>query len=170
MDVGAMGVVIPNVASAQDVQRAVRGVKYPPQGERGLAGVRSADFGLASPLGEYVQRANLETMVLGLVESHDAVIHVEEILAVEGLDGIFIGTTDLSKSLGVPGQTKHPVVLEAIEKVLAAGKKVGKPVGGPVGGGETPRQCIEKGYRIVSTAIGSLIVAAGKQFLENARG
>jgi 2-keto-3-deoxy-L-rhamnonate aldolase RhmA len=170
MDVGAMGIMIPNVVSPEDVKKAVRAVKYPPQGERGLAGVRSADFGLTSHLGEYVKAANLETMVLGLVESHEAVTHVEEILEAEGLDGIFIGTTDLSKSLGVAGQTNHPLVLEAIEKVLATGKKIGKPVGGAVGRSETPKQYIEKGYRIVSTVLSSLIVVAGKQFLENARG
>jgi 4-hydroxy-2-oxoheptanedioate aldolase len=169
MDVGAMGVMIPNVFSKVDVQKAVEATKYPPQGKRGLAPVRSADFGLTAPLGEYVKTSNLETMVLGLVESQEALLHVEEILETEGLDAIFIGTTDLSKSLGVPGQTNHPLILEAMEKVLAAGEKIGKPVGTAVGQGKSPKQYIGKGYRIVSTTLNSLIIEAGKQFMENAR-
>lgn len=169
MDVGTMGVMIPDVASAEDVQKAVKAVKYPPEGERGLAGVRVADFGLTGPLDKYVRAANLETMVLGLVESREGVMNIEEILGAEGLDGIFIGTNDLSKSLGVPGQTNHPLVLEAVEKVLSAGKRIGKPIGTPVRGGETPKQYVEKGFRIVSTIVSSLVISAGRQFLENAR-
>lgn len=169
MDVGAMGVMIPGLASANDVQKAVGAVKYPPQGERGLAGIRAADYGVTAPLGEYVTIANRETMVLGLIESRQGVDNIEEILAVEGLDGVAIGTNDLSKSLGVPGQGNHPLVIEAVVKILEAGKKIGKPVGAGVRGDEDPKQYMEKGYRIVSTVLNSLILAAAKRFLENAR-
>jgi 4-hydroxy-2-oxoheptanedioate aldolase len=170
MDVGAMGIIIPDMISAEEAQRAVSAVKYPPKGKRGLAGVRVADFGLRGPLGEYVKIANSETMILGMVESREGVERIEEILEIGGLDGVILGTNDLSKSLGVPGETSHPLVLEAVEKVLSAGKKTGKPVGGPVRGGETPKQYIEKGFRLVLTSMHNLIVAAGRQFLENARG
>ena len=170
MDVGAMGVMIPGIASEEEAQRAVRAVKYPPLGERGLAGVRVADFGLSGPLGEYVKTANSETMILGLVESREGVENIEKILGVEGIDGVFIGTNDLSKSLGVAGQTTHPLVLAAIDRILAAGNKTGKPVGGAVRPGETPKQYIQKGFRLVSTIVASLVTTAGKQFLESARG
>jgi 4-hydroxy-2-oxoheptanedioate aldolase len=169
MDVGAMGVMIPGAASADDVQKAVRAVKYPPEGERGLAGIRAADYGVTAPLGEYVKVANQETMVLGLIESREGVENVEEILAVQGLDGVAIGTNDLSKSLGVPGQGNHPLVVEAVNRILAAGKKMGKPVGAGVRGGETPKQYIEQGYRIVSTILNSLVLTSAKEFLDNAR-
>ncbi len=170
MDVGAMGVMIPGLASAEDIQKAVRAVKYPPHGERGLAGIRAADYGVTAPLGEYVKVANRETMILGLIESRRGVENLEEILAAEALDGVVIGTNDLSKSLGVPGQTNHPLVVEAVEKILAAGKKTGKPVGAGIHGDESPKPYVEKGYRIVSTNLNDLVLAAARRFLRNARG
>ncbi len=90
-------------------------------------------------------------------------------VVVAGFDGVIIGTTDLSKSLGFPGQTNHPQVLEALEKVLAVGKKTGKVIGGVVRAGETPKQYIDKGFRIVLTGATSLLAAASKQFLASAR-
>lgn len=167
MDVGTIGVVIPDLTSAADAARAVRAAKYPPEGERGLAGVRVADFGLREPLGTYVKKANAETMVLGCVESRGGVEKIEEILQTEGLDGVFIGANDLSKSLGVAGQTSHPLVLEAAGKVLAAGRKTGKAVGSALRSGETPKQYVEQGYRLLSTTVSALLAVGGKQFFAN---
>ena len=165
LDAGAMGIVIPGVETVEDARRAVLGAKYPPEGVRGLAGVRGADFGLSGPLGDYVKAANREILVLADVESREGVENIEGILGVEGIDGIAIGSNDLSQSLDVPGQTNHPLVVEAIDKILAAGKRAGKPICGAVRGGETPRQYIEKGYQIFVTSVYGLLIAAGKQFL-----
>ena len=170
LDAGAMGIIIPGVETVEDARKAVLGAKYPPEGVRGLAGVRGADFGLRGSLGDYVKIANQETMVLADVESRKGVENIEGILETEGIDGVAIGSNDLSQSLGVPGQTNHPLVVEAIDKILAAGKKIGKPIGGAVRGGETPQQYIAKGYRMVITGVYSLIIGAGKQFLANTRG
>jgi 4-hydroxy-2-oxoheptanedioate aldolase len=170
LDVGAMGIIIPGVETAEEAQKAVSAAKYPPQGVRGLAGVRGADFGLSGPLGDYVKIANRETMVLAVVETRKGVENIEGILETEGIDGVSIGNNDLSQSLGVPGQTNHPLVLEAIDKILAVAKKKGKPIGGVVRGGETPKQYIEKGYQMLLTSVYGLITGAGKQFLANARG
>ena len=170
LDVGAMGILIPGVETAEEAQRAVNAAKYPPQGARGLAGVRGADFGLSGPLGDYVKVANRETMVLAVVETRKGVDNIEGILETEGIDGVSIGNNDLSQSLGVPGQTNHPLVLEAIDKILAVAKKKGKPIGGLIRGGETPQQYIEKGYRMLLTSVYSLLIGAGRQFLSNARG
>jgi 4-hydroxy-2-oxoheptanedioate aldolase len=170
LDVGAMGIIIPGVETIEDAQKAVRGAKYPPEGVRGLAGVRGADFGLSGPLGDYVKIANRETMVIADVESREGVENIEGILGTEGIDGAAIGSNDLSQSFGLPGQTNHPVVVEAIDKILAAGKKKGKPIGGVVRGGETPKQYIEKGYQMLLTSVYGLLIGAGKQFLGNARG
>ena len=170
LDIGAMGIIIPGLETVEDVEIAVSGAKYPPEGMRGLAGVRSADFGLSGPLGDYVKIANRETMVLGVVESRKGVENIEGILDTEGIDGVSIGSNDLSQSLGVPGQTGHPLVVEAIDKILAAGRKKGKPIGGLIRGGETPKQYIEKGYQMLLTSVYGLITGAGKQFLVNARG
>jgi 4-hydroxy-2-oxoheptanedioate aldolase len=170
MDMGAMGVMVPNIGSVDDAEKAVRAVKYPPLGERGLAGVRAADYGLTAPLGEYVKVANAETIVMGLIESKDGVEHIDEILAVEGLDGINIGPNDLSKSLGVPGQTNHPLVVEATAKVLAAGKRAGRVVGAGVRPGENMKKYIDEGYGTLSIVLNALIATAAKDFLSQARG
>jgi 4-hydroxy-2-oxoheptanedioate aldolase len=170
LDVGAMGIIIGEMDNAEIAREAVKAVKYPPEGERGLSTVRAGDFGFRESLGEYSERANREIMVIGMVESRDAVENIDDILGTKGLDSVIVGTTDLSKSLGVPGQRNHPLVLEAVDKVLAAGKKLGRFIGHPVRVGEVPQQYIEKGFRLLSLNLHALVINAGKQFLENARG
>jgi 4-hydroxy-2-oxoheptanedioate aldolase len=170
LDVGCMGIIIPGVETVEDAEKAVRGAKYAPEGVRGLAGVRGADFGLSGPLGNYVKTANQETMVIADVESREGVENIEGIVKTEGIDGIAIGSNDLSQSFGLAGQTNHPVVVEAIDKILAAGKKYGKPIGGVVRGGETPKQYIDKGYKMLLTSVYGLMIGGGKQFLGGMRG
>lgn len=170
LDAGVMGIIIADMDNAEVARKAVRAVKYPPVGERGLSAVRAADFGLSGPLGDYVKIANAETMVSGVVESREGVEHIEEILGTEGLDSVSIGANDLSKSLGVPGQTSHPLVFEAMNKALAAGKKTGKTIGGLVRAGETPKQYMERGFRMISTTLFGLVSSSGRQFLQSARG
>ncbi len=169
LDVGVMGIQVPDMDSAEVARRAVRAVKYPPEGERGLAPTRAADFGLAGSMDEYVKMANLETMVMGTVESKEGIENISEILETEGLDAISLGLSDLSKSLGVPGQRNHPLVLKSIDKVLAAAERAQKPVGVLVSGNESPKQYIEKGFRIVTKSISGFLVSGARQFLEEAR-
>ena len=166
--VGAMGIVVPGISSPEDVEKAVAVVKYPPEGKRGLAPTRVADFGLVQPLPEYVKMANQETMIFGLVESREGVNRIDEILGTKGLDGVLVGVHDLSNSYGVSGQINHPLVEEAIEKVLQAGKKAGKPIGAGVYRGTTPKELIDRGFRMVGALMNGLLVTAGKEFLENA--
>lgn len=169
LDAGVMGIQIGDLDSSEDAKKAVRAVKYPPQGERGLAQVRAADFGLSGTLENYIRIANQETMVMGTVESRQGVENISEILATKGLDAVNIGLTDLSVSLGVPGQRKHPIVLEAMDRVLAAGKNSGKPIGVLVSGNETPKEYIERGFRIVCRSLSAFVITGARQFLENAR-
>jgi 4-hydroxy-2-oxoheptanedioate aldolase len=79
-------------------------------------------------------------MVIALIESKEGVDHAEDILSVEGADAFMIGTSDLSMSLGVPGQISHPLVLSAYEKVLNLGLKMGKPIGVIVRDGESSKK------------------------------
>jgi 4-hydroxy-2-oxoheptanedioate aldolase len=169
LDVGVMGIQVAEMDSAEVARKAVMAVKYPPEGERGLAPTRAADFGLRESMEEYVKSANLETMVMGTVESREGVDNISEILETEGLDGVSIGLTDLSKSLGVPGQRNHPLVQESIDNVLAAAERMRKPVGVLVSGNETPQQYIQRGFRMVSRSLSALVISAGKQFLESAK-
>jgi 4-hydroxy-2-oxoheptanedioate aldolase len=165
MDTGIGGIIIPGLDSREAAEKAVQAVKYNPEGRRGLAGVRAADYGLNQSLAEYVKFANQESMVLGVVESLQGVEDIRQILEVEGLDGVFMGTNDLANSLGLTGQTSHPDVLEAVDRIVAAGLVTGKAVGGVVRAGETPQQYIDKGCKMVLTAGQALLAAASKDFL-----
>jgi 4-hydroxy-2-oxoheptanedioate aldolase len=170
LDMGAMGIIVADMDSVEEAQEAVRAAKYPPKGQRGLSAARAADFGLKESLGDYVMIANRETMVLGMIESKEGVERIDEILGTEGLDGVSIGTTDLSKSLGVPGQRNDPVVLEAVNKVILAARKRGKFIAISARRGENPKQYIEKGFNMITKSLSTLVVEACHQFLEQARG
>ena len=170
LDVGVMGITVPDMNSVEEAQKVVKAVKYPPLGERGLGPVRANDFGLTGPMGEYVQMANAETLALGVVEDREGIERIEEILRDGGLDGVSVGASDLSKSLGVPGQTSHPLVQEAMNKVLAAAKKTGKSVGAVVRAGETPKQYVDRGFRMISITLTKLLADASRQFFESVKG
>lgn len=169
MDVGLMGIIVADLDTPEIAKNAVNAVKYPPEGIRGLSGVRAADYGLKEPLSQYVKTANSETMVLGVVESQEGTENIDEIMATEGLDGIIIGTTDLSKSFGVPGQRNHPLVVEAVEKITAAVKKTGKIIAGTVRKGESPKKYVDRGCRMVSIGLEQLFSEAARQHLEQLR-
>jgi 4-hydroxy-2-oxoheptanedioate aldolase len=168
LDVGAAAIMVADMHNARIARQAVRAVKYPPEGERGLAPVRVNDFGLSQPLGDYAKFANQETMVTGVIESKEGVENIEEILSIAGLDAVTIGTTDLSISLGVPGQLTHPLVQEATQKILAAGKKTGKAI--PLRRGESPRQAVAKGFRFVVTHMTTLVAGAAQKLMEEFKG
>ncbi len=127
LDVGAQGVIVPLISSREDAERAVSAARFPPDGVRGFAYFRSNGYG--SSFSSYVEQANQETVVVAMIETSRGVESIDEILSVDGLDGIFIGPYDLSGSYGVPGQTDHVKVLEAQQRVVRACRAAGKPAG-----------------------------------------
>jgi 2-keto-3-deoxy-L-rhamnonate aldolase RhmA len=166
MDVGAQGCQVPSVENGADAERAVRSVKYGPRGMRGLAGVRAADYGERGSLGEYVRAANAETLVVVHVESAQAVDRVEEIAAVDGVDVVFLGPTDLSHSLGLPGELGHPIVADHLERAAAATLAAGKVLGVTVSNADDAVAWLERGARYVTTGIGPLLGSASRSWLE----
>lgn len=125
LDVGAQGVLIPYVNSKEEAELAVKTCKYPTKGIRGVAGSpRAAGYGIN--IGNYLQRANDEIFIMIAVETPEAVKNLDEILDVEGLDGIFIGPMDLASSMGYFGNPAEPKVQAAIKeietKVIASDK------------------------------------------------
>jgi 4-hydroxy-2-oxoheptanedioate aldolase len=169
LDTGAQGCQVPWVQDAADAERAVQAVKYGPRGTRGLAGVRAADYGQRGALGDYVRKANDETLVIVHVESAHAVERVEEIAATDGVDVVFLGATDLSHSLGVPGETGHPLVVEQLERATAATLAAGKVLGVTVPTAEGAIAWLERGARYVTTGIEPLLGAATHTWLERVR-
>jgi 4-hydroxy-2-oxoheptanedioate aldolase len=169
MDTGAQGLHVPWVNSAAEADAAVRSVKYHPRGQRGLAGVRAADYGQAGSLADYTQRANAETLVVVHIETAEAVERAGEIAAVDGVDVVFIGPTDLSQSLGVPGQTQHPDVQAAIDKIVQAVSKTTAALGIMVPNAAAARQWRQRGARYVAIGMENILAPAAREYLKTVR-
>jgi 4-hydroxy-2-oxoheptanedioate aldolase len=169
MDTGPLGLHVPWVNSAAEADAAVRSVKYHPRGIRGLAGVRAADYGQAGSLGDYTQRANAETLVVIHIETAEAVERAGEIAAVDGVDVIFIGPTDLSQSLGVPGQPQHPDVLAAIGKVIQSVSQTSAALGIMVPNVAAARQWRARGMRYIAIGMENILAPAAREYLKTVR-
>ena len=127
MDAGAHGIMVPNVNSVADANRAVAATYFPPKGKRGVGLARAQGYGAS--FNQYCQWLNENALVIVMIEHIDGVKVVDDILAVSGIDGYMIGPYDLSASLGIPGQINDPKVIDAIATIREAGDKAGKPGG-----------------------------------------
>jgi 2-keto-3-deoxy-L-rhamnonate aldolase RhmA len=127
LDAGARGVIVPLVGCAEEAQSAVAAAKFPPEGIRGFSFCRGNNYGI--DFDEYACQANQEIAVVVMIESKEAVDNIDEILDVDGVDGVFIGPYDLSGSYGIPGNTYHSLVQEGCRKVLRACQKAEKSAG-----------------------------------------
>jgi len=173
LDAGALGIVVPDVATADDAREAVAACKYAPIGRR--SGTSSwAHFGYQSvPMKEARQVLNDNTLLICMIESQAALDNVEEIAAVPGIDILHIGSNDLSSDLGVVGELTHPLVKAAFERVVSACRKNGKIAGiGGLAGADTKNYeyAIQMGARFMSAANEwALMMAAGKQRVQAIR-
>ncbi len=170
MDIGAAGVIVPGVSNAGEAAAAVAAVKYHPLGKRGINATRASDYGLSLPMKEYMARANEETIVWPILETEEAVEQAAAILTTPGIDGAIIGAGDLAQSLGYPGETSHPAVAKAIERLMAAGRRTGKPMANVVRPGERVEDYYRQGCQIAIVFAYSLFAAAAKAFVAEARG
>jgi 4-hydroxy-2-oxoheptanedioate aldolase len=164
MDRGAQGVQVPHVSDAEAARAAVQAVKFHPMGGRSLAaGTRAWGYGLRGAMGDFVAEANRETLVCVQIEDEAALPNVDEILRVEGVDVFFIGPSDLSQSMGFPGNPKAPRVAKAIEetlaKIVAAGKTPGMPATG-----EALQGAISKGVRYIYTHLPVILSTGAKAY------
>jgi 2-dehydro-3-deoxyglucarate aldolase/4-hydroxy-2-oxoheptanedioate aldolase len=169
LDVGADGVVVPQVNSAEEARRAVAACHYPPEGTRGAGVARAHDYGMA--LADYLGRANRTTAVILQIEHVAALEHLDEILAVPGIDCLFVGPLDLSGSLGVLGQMAHPQVQEAIETVVTRAAAAEMPLGLFVGNGKAARDAAGRGFRFLAMSTDAIYLwTAARAALAEARG
>ena len=123
LDLGAMGVMVPMVNSVDDARQAVNAAKYPPLGGRGLGPWRAADY--YRGYDDYVARADAETALIIQIEHRRAVAAIDDIIAVPGVDAIFIGPADLTASLGRGTDTGNPDTMAAIERVAESCRAAG---------------------------------------------
>lgn len=127
MDAGAWGVIVPAVQSAAEARQAVEAVKYPPEGRRSVGLGRAHGYG--ARFAEYLRECGESSIVIPMIEQKEGIDRAEEILEVPGVDGVFIGPYDLSASYGVAGELNHPLVSQAMQRVVAAARARGKAAG-----------------------------------------
>jgi 2-keto-3-deoxy-L-rhamnonate aldolase RhmA len=163
LDNGVTGVVFPDVETAEDAKRAVRVARFPPIGERGVkGGYPNFDY-RSGALEEITRTLNDETLVVCMIESVKGIENLEEIIAVEGVDVVHIGVSDLLYSIGASGQHDHPMVVELQDRAIALAARYGK-YAGCGGDRDVERQAdlIRRGMRFLTTQsdIGFLLTAA----------
>jgi len=127
MDMGADGVIVPMIKNRDEALEAVSYVKYPPHGNRGVGLYRAQGYG--TKFEEYKKWVEEEAIVIAQIEHIEAVNNIEDILAVDGIDGTIVGPYDLSGSMGTPGEYHRDEVKDAIETVRLACEKNGVPYG-----------------------------------------
>lgn len=159
LDMGFEGVLVPQIRDAREVGEVVSACRYPPVGTRGIAGERAHAYGLE--FAEYIERANDETIVLVQIETAEAVENIDEIVAVNGLDGVLIGPNDLSNALGVPFQLDSDAFVAAAARVREAARAVGKPAGIYCSTPAQARARLDEGFRFVNLCNDQSLVVRG---------
>jgi 4-hydroxy-2-oxoheptanedioate aldolase len=137
LDLGCEGVIVPNIDSAAQARQAASAVRYPPAGHRSVGGVLAAR----------------EPFCLVMAESAAAVAALDATLAVDGVDGLYVGPGDLSLSLGCAPDPDDPVLNQALQRVWAACAAAGMPVGVHAADGATARRYREAGCTLITTAV-----------------
>ena len=161
MDMGALGVIFPFVSSAATAEIAAAACKYPPAGLRG-SGAGLATFRWPAP-GGYYDFADNNIVVVANIEDTTALENVDAIAATPGIDVLFLGTSDLSFSLGLRGKQDHPALLAAIAKVVGAAQRAGKAVGRPlIRPADYPR-FVEEGFTFFQAPTEINFLAAGAE-------
>ena len=160
LDAGAVGIIVPAVNSKEDAIRAVKSVKYPPLGNRGVGLARAQNYGFG--FDEYVEKINSRTIVIVQIEHIDAINNLEEILSTKGVDGSIIGPYDLSGSMGKPGKYNEPDVKKALEKYERLAKDIGKPFGYHViePDYKLVLEKIDLGYTIIAFSLDTLFLGS----------
>ena len=163
LDLGAEGIIVPQVNTAEHAAKIVQWSKYTPMGSRGVGLARAQGYGMK--FAEYVQSANERVAVIVQAEHIEAVRNIESIAAVPGIDAVLIGPYDLSASLGVPGKIDAPAVTEAIAHVtktcLAAGVRLG--IFGVTA--EAVRPYYERGFTLIVAGVDTVVLGAGARRL-----
>jgi 2-keto-3-deoxy-L-rhamnonate aldolase RhmA len=158
LDIGAAGVVVPQVNDADQAERVVRYCRYPPRGSRGVGIVRAQGYGL--DFQQYVDGANDSIVVMLQIEHIDAVNNIESIVRVPGVDALMIGPYDLSGTMGRLGQVNHPEVEQAMETVRRACAAAGMKLGVFAASAEGMRPYIAKGYTLPIAGMDMMLLAA----------
>ena len=161
LDIGADGIIAPQVNTADEARHVVACCKYPPQGIRGVGLARAQGYG--RNFAAYMESANDNIAVIVQAEHIDAVNNIDEIVEVDGIDAVFIGPYDLSASMGLMGQVDHPEVVEAIDRVGRACQQRDIALGYFGTTAESVQDYVRKGYHLICAGTDAGFVTAGAE-------
>ena len=159
LDIGADGIIAPQVNSAEQARQIVSWCKYPPRGERGVGLARAQGYGL--DFSDYVESANTDIAVIIQAEHIDADDNIDAIARVEGIDAVFIGPYDLSASMGKMGEVNDAQVVAAIDRVTLACKENNVALGYFGVDATSVQPYIEKGYTLICAGVDAGFVTRG---------
>ncbi|MGE0210723.1 MAG: HpcH/HpaI aldolase/citrate lyase family protein [Parvibaculaceae bacterium] len=163
LDLGVMSLLVPMVQNAEEARAAVRATRYPPNGIRGVSMAHRANrYGR---IGDYIERIDKEVCVLVQIETREALDRIEEIAAVEGVDGVFFGPADLSADLGLIGRTTHEDVSNAIAEGARRVAALGKPTGTLIGDMKLIERWLQSGFSFVACGTDLGLLARGAENL-----
>ena len=169
LDRGAWGVQVPHVNTREEAEAAVKACKYYPDGQRGIfSRGRPADYGIGVTTQDYAAQANANTLVCLMLEEVEAIDNLQEIVKVKGVDVLFIGSGDLSQSMGYPGQQTHPEVQAVMEKGVKLIRKAGIAAGVSCPDSLVPK-FLGLGVQYFHSNMASLIQNAGEAYLKTMR-
>ena len=151
LDVGALGVMVPLVDTAEQAARIVSFTRYPPKGRRGAAFGFAHDDYQGGDVVEKMRAIHERTLVICMIETRAGLDNVDAIAAVHGVDVIWLGHFDLTNFLGIPGEFSHPQYRDAVQRIAAAAKKHGKSAGYMAASAELGREYLGHGYRMIAT-------------------
>ncbi len=159
LDQGAHGIVVPHVQNQQAAEKLVNAVKYHPSGVRGFTPFSKAGGFNNRDTAAYVNRANKETLSVVIIESKEGLEKIEEIIAVDDVDVVYFGAYDLSQALGVPGDVRHPIVVDSIQKGVDVVTRNGKFAGGFVPQSKDDiKWLLDMGMRFITYEVDSSII------------
>ncbi|KAJ5204374.1 Pyruvate/Phosphoenolpyruvate kinase [Penicillium cinerascens] len=170
LDAGAAAVAIPHIETVQEVRDLVHHAKYAPLGARGCMNNQPVFNFQHVPTLEQNEAMNIQTMLIPMIETPCAVDLAEEIFAIDGVDGVLIGSNDLCTDLGIPGKYDDPRYLSSVTKVINAANKFGKPIG--IGGIGGRLDLLEKWFSMgatwsLSCADGAILQNGMKKVVQN---
>lgn len=170
LDVGIMGVMLPGVRNAGDVEQLVEAVRYPPKGRRGMAPVRANDYLMGSmPAQQYIEYANDQVLIFPQIELVEAVEGLDDLLKVAGVDGYFVGPRDLSLSMGYADGPNHTEVQDVINNVFTRTHEAGLFSGTVAFTGPDANALTKKGVGLILTSINALLKLGTDSYLGGAK-
>jgi 4-hydroxy-2-oxoheptanedioate aldolase len=166
LDRGAWGVQVPHVNTAAEARASVDAVKYYPEGHRGIfSRSRPAGYGFSSSTGDYVKDANRNTLVCLMLEEVEAIDNLGQLVSVAGVDVFFIGSGDLSQSMGYPGQQTHPEVQAQMEKGVKIIRDAGRIAGVSCPDSLVPK-FLDLGVQYFHSNVNGLLQSASSAYLK----